>query len=186
MLRHRGRTDGEQADRPELDRRPESAALELARERLIAERNYWVLTVRRDGRTRPVWGVWLDETPLYLSIGSGGFPRAEKIEPGRLEVSIHVDSAIGVVNLEGIAERRNDRDERRRFAETHNAKYGPIMALEPTDPYGPFAILPRVAYGWRSVPDSDPPAEDVKTATKWTFPAVRRAPDGRADSIPGS
>src|SRR5712691_7751987 len=42
-----------------------------ATERLTRARNYWIATTRPNGQphSRPVWGVWLDDT-FYFSTGS--------------------------------------------------------------------------------------------------------------------
>src|SRR4051794_21455434 len=40
-----------------------------AEERLTRSRNYWVCTMREDGRPHaaPVWGIWLDDAVLFSS-----------------------------------------------------------------------------------------------------------------------
>lgn len=149
----------------------ESLPWAWAEERLTAERNFWVVTVREDGfpQARPLWGVWLDGW-LYVSVGHAGLQRAHQRADGRFDVTIHVDSAVDVVIIEGTIERiagrgRADRigvtdpfrdaDAQRRAGELYEAKY------DYSADFINFAVRPRLVYGWR--------AEDVKTATKWTF-----------------
>lgn len=127
-----------------------------AEERLTEERNYWLISVRRDGfpQARPLWGVWLDGA-LYLSVGHAGLQRASSPES---DVTVHVDSAVDVVILEGTVERITDSDDTvRRAGEAYQAKY------DYSADFVNFVVRPRIAYGWK--------AEDVKTATRWTFAA---------------
>ena len=144
-------------------------------ERMDAERNYWIVSVRKDGRpqARPVWGQWDDDLGvLYLSVGHGGLQRASEQRPdGRRDVQVHVDSAVDVVipskgrssacpgSRGTVRSTVTDPIESasKRIVERYNAKYD----WDATASLLNFAMRPRVAYGW-----SD---EDVKTATKWTF-----------------
>ena len=122
-------------------------------ERLTEERNYWLVSARTDGfpQARPLWGVWLDDL-LYLSVGHAGLQRADE-KPG---VTIHVDSAVDVVIIEGTVVRVGRKTAAiRRAGELYEAKY------EYSADFVNFVGTPRIVYGWR--------AEDVKTATKWTF-----------------
>jgi hypothetical protein len=148
-------------------------------ERLTAERNYWVVSVRRDGfpQARPVWGVW-HEVGLLLSVGHGGLQRTPARDTPAMPVTVHVDSAVDVVILEGVIDRigTNDYEGRQRptltvEAEARNAagdayiaKYSAGPGAESLD-LSPsllnFLVRPRTVFGWRD--------EDVKTATKWTF-----------------
>ena len=91
---HRRPTDG----------RRQAASVELGRRRLETERNYWLVTVRRDGfpQARPVWGVW-SELGLFLSVGHGGLQRAES-RP-EMPITVHTDDAVDVVIVEGIVDR---------------------------------------------------------------------------------
>lgn len=125
-------------------------------ERLEAERNYWLASVRHDGRpqARPVWGVWSDDV-LLLSIGHGGVQRARGEPDGTIEVSVNVDSARDVVIVEGAAERYADASPE--VVAVYNRKYDWDLTPDMLN----FIVRPRVVYGWRD--------EDVKTATRWTF-----------------
>ena len=124
-----------------------------ASERLSVERNYWVATVTGRGlpHARPVWGVWHDDV-LYLSVGAAGFRRVDE----RREVSVHVDSAVDVVIVDGIAERIGDGGVPSEAVSAYTAKYDMDGGQ-----WINFAMTPRVAFGWRD--------GDVNTATRWTF-----------------
>lgn len=122
-------------------------------ERLTEERNYWLVSIRRDGfpQARPLWGVWLDDS-LYLSVGHAGMQRARESD-----VTVHIDSAVDVVILEGAIERIARKTTAvGRAGEVYEAKY------DYSADFINVVVRPHVVYGWR--------AEDVKTATKWIFP----------------
>jgi len=70
-------------------------------ERLTASRNYWISTVRANGRPHamPVWGVVVDET---LWFGTGGVKRRNLLRDPRLVA--HAESGDEVVILEGRVE----------------------------------------------------------------------------------
>lgn len=118
------------------------------REKLTSERNYWVSSVRQDGRphARPVWGAFVDDL-LYLSIGEAGFRASDDAK----EVTVHVDSARDVVIIEGIAERVTPDP---RVNDAYNAKYGYDDAS-----FVNFVVRPSVVFAWRD--------EDVRTATRF-------------------
>jgi hypothetical protein len=141
-----------------MERGTELLPWRWAVEQLDACRNFWVVTTRRDGfpQARPVWGVWFEDL-LYLSIGHGGVQRASKRADDRFDVTIHVDSAVDVVILEGTAERTDPSAERRRAVTVYNEKYAYGLEADWLN----FVVHPRFVYGWRD--------EDVKTSTKWTF-----------------
>jgi hypothetical protein len=141
-----------------MERGTELLPWKWAENQLVSCRNYWVVTTRRNGfpQARPVWGVWF-EGLLYLSIGHGGVQRATKRSDGNVDITIHVDSAVDVLIVEGTAERTNDGERRVRAVAVYNEKYG--YGLE--DDWLNYLVRPLVVYGWRD--------EDVKTSTKWTF-----------------
>ncbi len=127
-----------------------------ARERLVAERDYWIATVTTRGlpHARPVWGAFVDDV-LYLSVGAAGFQRGDRQRP----VSVHVDSARDVVIVDGVAERIEDPEVKRVASAVYNPKY----EMDDGADFLNFSVVPRVVWGWRDA--------DVNTATKWTFPS---------------
>lgn len=129
---------------------------------LERERNYWVSTVRVDGRpqARPVWGVWMLDV-LFLSIGHGGLQRARGRPDGRVDVSVNVDSARDVVIIEGHAERTSAAGTSQDRIEAAIAIYNDKYAWDLRPDMLNFVVRPDLVYGWRD--------EDVKTATRWTF-----------------
>src|SRR6266508_4004121 len=104
-----------------------------AEERLAAARNYWVATVRPDGRPHamPVWAVWHDAV-LWFSSSLG----SRKIRNLRLYphcVATTEDAADPVV-LEGTAEVVTDLDRIAEFLALSNAKYEVSYGIDFLDP----------------------------------------------------
>jgi nitroimidazol reductase NimA-like FMN-containing flavoprotein (pyridoxamine 5'-phosphate oxidase superfamily) len=122
-------------------------------ERLAAAHDYWVASVRPDGRPHavPVWGVWLDGV---LFFGGGKRTRKARNLAANPEVVVHTESAAEVAIVEGRAREVSEEDEQRRVDDAYEAKYG--MRHGPTV----WAVAPRVAFGWTTFPD---------TVTRWTF-----------------
>ncbi|MET0902203.1 MAG: hypothetical protein ABWZ52_03095 [Acidimicrobiales bacterium] len=149
-------------------------------ERLETERNYWLVTVRRDGfpQARPVWGVW-SELGLLLSVGHGGLQRAEP-RP-EMPITVHTDDAVDVVILEGVVDRvasypgddgvppslEIEPSIRRDALERYNAKYS--WNLEIDGDGLNFLVRPRVAYGWHSTMTA------VEGGTRWAFQTDARS-----------
>lgn len=98
-----------------------------AAERLIANRNFWVVTVSAEGRPHalPVWGVW-DDSDARFAFSCG--PRARKarnIAANPLAV-IMTDDTVECLSLEGRAQTIQDPVRRRQWTERYLAKYQPI------------------------------------------------------------
>src|SRR5690349_19543878 len=95
-----------------------------ATERLAAVYNYWIGTVRPDGRPHatPVWGVWLDDT--YYFEGAPDTRRGRNIAANP-EVVVHIERDEDIVIVEGRAEEIPDPDVALadRLVEAFAAKY---------------------------------------------------------------
>jgi general stress protein 26 len=75
-----------------------------AQQRLVDNKNYWLVTVSRSGRPHalPVWGVWLPETDRFWFSCSPNARKARNIaENGRCVVT--VDDTVECVSVEGRA-----------------------------------------------------------------------------------
>jgi PPOX class probable F420-dependent enzyme len=126
-----------------------------AEERLVASRNYWIVTADADGApaAAPVWGVWADGAVYF-----GTSPRSQK---GRnLErdprVVVHLESGDEVVILHGEAEVAEVDDS---ILDAYETKYGyrpPGKRL--------LRLRPRRALAWLE-------ADYPKTATRFDFHA---------------
>jgi hypothetical protein len=129
----------------------------FAEERLKAARNYWVATVRPDGRphTVPVWGVWLDGR-IYIE-GSPDTVRFRNITSNPA-ASIHLESGDEVVLLEGeLSSRPNPpRSLTVRLSELYRQKYeqsGYSPGEDQWDNGGLYEFRPRKAFAWSRFPE---------------------------------
>ena len=95
--------------------------------RLVANRNFWVVTVSADGRPHalPVWGVWEeDEGRLAFSCS----PRARKARnlAGNPRAVIMTDDTVECLSVEGRADPVRDEERQAQWIERYLAKYQPI------------------------------------------------------------
>lgn len=79
-------------------------------QRLVANRNYWVVTASAAGRPHalPVWGVWMPNDRFWFSCS----PNARKLRniAGNAQVTITVADTVECISVEGRA-RRADPDD---------------------------------------------------------------------------
>lgn len=127
---------------------------------LSAARNYWLATVRPDGRPHvtPVWGVWVDNM-LFFS----GFPTARWARnlAANAAVSAHLESGDEVVIVEGTAEDVvTDDDIGARIVAAWDAKYGRLLPAPASD--GIFRMRPHTVRAWTD-------ASTFADATRWTW-----------------
>lgn len=121
--------------------------------RMGEARNYWLSTVRPDGRPHavPVWGVWVNET---FHFGGGGTTRKAKNLADNPNVVAHCESGQEVVIVEGVAEEVTDPSFQERLDDAYEAKYG-IRHGTPV-----WAVWPRLVHAWSNFPVD---------ATRWPF-----------------
>jgi hypothetical protein len=133
--------------------------------KLTYAHNYWVVTVRPDGRphARPLWCLWLADG-LWFTTGSQAV-RSLRANP---QVSVNLEDGTEVLILEGAAEAVSVVADLDRFVEAYNRKYNHTAkvadgAIADADgPIGPaYRVRPRAVYGWRA---------DMADPTRWTFP----------------
>lgn len=139
-----------------------------AAERLIANRNFWVVTATADGRPHalPVWGVWDDDEGRFaFSCG----PRARKARnlAANPHAVVMVDDTVECLSLEGRAVVVDEDAERSRWIERYLEKYQELAPGLSADflrqnlliefrPERAFAVIER--------------AEDFSTRpTRWVF-----------------
>lgn len=77
---------------------------EWAQERLVGNKNYWVVTASASGRphSMPVWGVWLPETERFWFSCSPNARKARNIAANP-QCAVTVDDTVECVSLEGRA-----------------------------------------------------------------------------------
>jgi hypothetical protein len=104
-----------------------------AEERLATSHDYWVATVRSDGRPHlmPVWAVW-DGGALWWSSSVGSSKARNLAADGRC--SIATDNAWEPVVVQGTAVRVTDPDALARFIRLENEKYETDYGVDFLDP----------------------------------------------------
>jgi hypothetical protein len=136
---------------------------EWARERLVAARTYWFVTVGERGapHSRPLWGVWRPDG-LWCSTAN----RAVAAITRRPDVTAHLGDGERVVIVEGTAGRITDRTRLADALADYNRKYD--WDAEPTDEgmrdsqgaAGAVLLLrPARVLGWD--------ADELSRATRW-------------------
>ena len=136
-----------------------------ADKRLEESHNYWLATVRPDGRPHlmVIWGLWLDGL-FYFSTGSRS--RKTRNLEGNAHCVIGSDQSHEAVVVEGVAEKVLDLELLQRLLASYERKYDYDMAtmrndiLELREPM--FAVRPEIAFGL----DEE---VGMENATRWRF-----------------
>ena len=104
-----------------------------AEERLRASHDYWLATVRPDGRPHvmPVWGVWLERAVWFSSSRQSRKARNLTAQPSCV---VTTDNAVEPVVVEGRAELVTDPEPLSTFLDALNAKYETQTELDFLDP----------------------------------------------------
>jgi len=123
-------------------------------ERLRRAFDYWLVTVRPDGRPHavPIWGIWADGAFYFYTE-----PQTQKVRNvgAQPEVVVHLESANDVVIVEGPAQEVPDPSaewtaiEQAFYAKYKDPATGAGLRLS-TAPYPPvvFRVRPRHARTW--------------------------------------
>ncbi|MBO2453887.1 pyridoxamine 5'-phosphate oxidase family protein [Actinomadura barringtoniae] len=136
---------------------------EWAVRRLNAARNFWLCTVRPDGRPHamPVWGCWSGEAFWFSSSRPS---RKIKNLRDNADVVVTTEEAENPVVIEGRAEIVTDPVDLQRFIDMVNAKYDTGYRVDFLDPEvnAVVAVRPQWAFGLQQ--------EDFKgSPTRWGF-----------------
>jgi nitroimidazol reductase NimA-like FMN-containing flavoprotein (pyridoxamine 5'-phosphate oxidase superfamily) len=139
-----------------------------AAERLLGNRNFWVVTVSGDGRPHalPVWGVW-DEDDRRFAFSCGPRSRKARNLAANRQAVVMNDDTVECITIEGRAEPLDDTDRRERWIERYLAKYQPVEPALSADflrenvvvefePERAFAVIERTD-------------EFATRATRWVF-----------------
>lgn len=134
-----------------------------AAERLSMARNYWVASVRADGRPHvmPVWGMW-DDSMFWFS--SSAQSRKTRNLRGDPRCVVTTEDAGDPVVIEGSARIFTDRAVLQRVIDLMNAKYATEVAVSFLDPAvnATIGVRPHRVFGLRSVDFTGSP-------TRWAF-----------------
>lgn len=131
------------------------------RAKVADARSWWVCSTRVDGRPHamPVWGVWIDDRPVFAT--GRATIKARNLLAGPA-VTVHLESGDDVVIIEGRAVKVAFGDLPASLTDSYNQKYGTELDLD--DPGSVFfAIEMRRVFSWDE-------ARFVETATRWQFP----------------
>ena len=134
-----------------------------AEERLERSHDYWVATIRPDGRPHvmPVWGIWL-ENALWFSSSRGS--RKARNLAANPNCTITTDNAAEPVVIEGTAELVQDLTAIAGFVIKINDKYRTDYAVDffSAPENACFRVHPRWAFG---LTESD----FTGSPTRWVF-----------------
>ena len=126
--------------------------------RLIASKQYWMATVRPDGRPHlvPRWGVWVDDAFYYHGSASTRHARNAEANPacslaledGRQAVIVEGRSLATRADADGLGERLAAA-----FAKYHDDGYRPTAdSWSGEDGGGLRVVVPATALAWFSFP----------------------------------
>jgi general stress protein 26 len=99
---------------------------EWAAERLVVNRNYWVVTVSGSGRPHalPVWGVWDDDEHRF-AFSCGASARKARNISANPSVVVACSDTVECISVEGVATILHDDERRERWIERYVEKYEP-------------------------------------------------------------
>jgi nitroimidazol reductase NimA-like FMN-containing flavoprotein (pyridoxamine 5'-phosphate oxidase superfamily) len=127
-------------------------------ERLMQAPNYWLATVRPDGRPHvaPLWGVWVDRALYFDGSPATRWARNLAANPA---AAVNLESGYDAVILEGVVEDVvTDEALAARILAAWEGKYGRLPPEPATR--GMFRFRPRVARAW---------SESLADGTRWRF-----------------
>ena len=129
-----------------------------AEDLLSKSKNYFLTTVRTDGRPHvmPIWGIWMGKRFLFSTGKTSVKARNLAANPNCVLCPGDADEAVIV---EGVAERLEDKKVLSQFAKAYFDKYKWDVS-EMNEPV--FVLQPRVVFGQVE-------KTFTKTATRWTF-----------------
>ena len=125
---------------------------------LAESREYWIVTVRSDGRPHAmiIWGLWFDGAFWF---GTGAKTQKARNLSKNPNCVVGTQNAAEAVILEGVAELVTDAELRRKLEPASLSKYG-MSGGDDSEPL--YRVRPTRVFGL--VEKTFP-----KTATRWTF-----------------
>ena len=142
-------------------------AWDWAAERLVANHNYWVVTVSGAGQPHalPVWGVWSDVDLRFMFSCAPSARKARNIAANP-RVVVMVDNTVECISVEGIAA-PVEPDRVDTWVDRYVAKYGPESPEGLGDfvrQHAMFEVKPTFAFGI-----IEREVEFATRATRWRF-----------------
>jgi hypothetical protein len=134
-----------------------------AEKRLVASRNYWVVTRWPDGRPHamPVWGIWHDNTFWFSSSKPSRKSKNLSADP---RCVVTTEDADNPVVVEGIAELIAGPHDLATLLGLENAKYSTDYGIEMLDPVAnsAFRVRPLWVFGIQA-------GDFTGSPTRWDF-----------------
>jgi hypothetical protein len=134
-----------------------------AEERLVASRNYWVVTRWPDGRPHamPVWGIWHEATFWFSSSKPSRKSKNLSADP---RCVVTTEDADNPVVVEGIAELVSGPGDLATLLALENAKYSTDYGIEMLDPVAnsAFRVRPQWVFGLQA-------GDFTGSPTRWGF-----------------
>jgi nitroimidazol reductase NimA-like FMN-containing flavoprotein (pyridoxamine 5'-phosphate oxidase superfamily) len=140
-----------------------------AEERLLACRNYWVVTADASGRPHalPVWGIWVPEAQVYRFSCAPTARKARNIAANP-QVCVAVDSTVECVSVEGRASLLADQAVIAETARIYCEKYWPPDEREEMAAFlighAVFEVVPQRAFGIIETEE-----DFARRATRWVW-----------------
>ncbi|OLT28298.1 pyridoxamine 5'-phosphate oxidase [Actinomadura sp. CNU-125] len=132
-------------------------------ERMRAARNFWLCTVRPDGRPHamPVWGAWSGEALMFSSAVPSRKMVNLRTNPN---VVVTTEAAENPVVIEGRAEVVTEPRTLQRFIDLVNSKYATRYRVDFLDPEvnATVAVRPQRAFGLQQ-------GDFTGSPTRWRF-----------------
>ncbi|HET7891088.1 MAG TPA: pyridoxamine 5'-phosphate oxidase family protein [Candidatus Sulfotelmatobacter sp.] len=131
---------------------------EWAVKTLTESREYWIITVRPDGRPHAmiIWGVWFEEAFWF---GTGSKTQKARNLAKNPNCVVGTQNAAEAVILEGVAELVTDAAMRKKLEPASMSKYG-MSGGDGAEPF--YRVRPSRVFGL--IEKTFP-----KTATRWMF-----------------
>jgi hypothetical protein len=154
-----------------------------AEERLVASRNYWVVSRWPDGRPHamPVWGIWHDDAFWFSSSKPSRKSKNLSADP---RCVVTTEDADNPVVVEGIAELIGGPNDLGTLLALENAKYSTDYGIEMLDPVAnsAFRVRPLWVFGLQA-------GDFTGSPTRWDFATEskgrpRRPPPRRRSPSP--
>lgn len=134
-----------------------------AEERLVASRNYWIVTVWPDSRPHamPVWGMWREGAFWFSSSRPSRKARNLAANP---RCVVATEDALNPVVVEGTAELLTDPKDIATLLALENAKYETDYKIDMLDPAvnSCFRVRPRWVFGLQH-------GDFTGSPTRWDF-----------------
>jgi len=139
-----------------------------AAERLVANKNFWVVTVSGDGRPHalPVWGVWDGADQRFAFSCSPRARKARNLAANPRSV-VMIDDTVECLSVEGRAEPVRDEARQEEWIGRYLAKYRPISPDLSADFLRAHLMLEFVPE--RAVAIIEREDEFSTRATRWVF-----------------